>query len=169
MLEFIASTIGPWIDLVEGNLPPLSCVLFMTDSNTSARWLRMSNFTDSSEEECDTHIACKLDLACNHTLQLMDNKIKEYSQWFAGDKKSVSDALSRDFHLNDNEPTHLLHSYFPSQLPQSFTIVPLPQEIKSFLSASMLKMPVRNPPREIQTKSGLNPGSGGPTPSYPLH
>ena len=134
MLEFLASIIGPWIDLVEGNLPPLSCILSMTDSTTSAGWLRKSNFTDDSDGECDAHITCKLELARAHALRLMHNKIKEYSQWFPGDKNPVSDTLSRDFHLKDNELTHLLYSLFPSQLPRSFTIAPLPQEIESFLS-----------------------------------
>ena len=37
MLEFIAAFIGPWIDILEGNLPPLSCCLSMTDSRTAQR------------------------------------------------------------------------------------------------------------------------------------
>ena len=36
MLEFIAATIGSWIDLIKQTLPPLSCILSMTDSTTSA-------------------------------------------------------------------------------------------------------------------------------------
>lgn len=161
MLEFLASIIGPQIDLVEDNLPPLSCILSMTDITTSAGWLRKSNFTDDGDEECDAHIACKLELARDHALRLMHNRIKEYSQWFPGDKNSVSDALSRDSKLKDTELTHLFYSLFPSQLPQYFTIAPLPQEIESFLSVWMQKMPARDPPRERRTSSGLHLGTGG--------
>ena len=98
----------------------------------------------------------------------MHNRVKEYSQWFPGDKNSVSDALSRDFRLKDNELTHLLRSLFLSQLPQSFTIAPLPQEIESFLSVWMPKMPARDPPRERRTSSGLHLGAGGQPSSNPL-
>ena len=47
MLEHIASIIGPWIDLIESNLPVFSCILSMTDSTTAAGWLRKSNFQES--------------------------------------------------------------------------------------------------------------------------
>ena len=57
MLEFVASTIGPWIDIIENNLPPLSCILSMTDSTTTNGWLRKSNFPDDSEDEYDAHLA----------------------------------------------------------------------------------------------------------------
>ena len=148
MLEFIASTIGPWIDLIEQTLPPLSCILSMTDSTTSAGWLRKSNFTDDSEDESDAHLGCKMELARDHALRLIHNDIKEYSQWFAGDKNGVSDCLSRDFHLNDGDITHLLTFHFPLQLPQSFRIAPLPREIDLFLSAWLQKMPASTPSKE---------------------
>ena len=35
MIEFITANIGLWIDLIEDNLPPLSCILSMTDSTTT--------------------------------------------------------------------------------------------------------------------------------------
>jgi hypothetical protein len=40
MLEHIASIIGPWIDIIEQTLPEFSCILSMTDSTTSAGWLK---------------------------------------------------------------------------------------------------------------------------------
>ena len=114
MLEFVAATIGPWIDLIEGNLPTLSCILSMTDSTTTNGWLRKSNFPDDSENETDAHLACKMDLARAHSLRLLDNWIKEYSQWFPGKLNDVSDCLSRDFHLKDEQLTKLLTISVPS-------------------------------------------------------
>ena len=80
----------------------------MTDSTTTNGWLKKSNFTDDSDDENDSHLACKMDLARSHSLRLLDNDIKEYSQWFAGKFNDVSDALSRDFHLNNKQLTNLL-------------------------------------------------------------
>ena len=46
MLEHLASVIGPWIDLIENNMPAFACILAMTDSMTAAGWLRKSNFQE---------------------------------------------------------------------------------------------------------------------------
>ena len=69
MLEFLASCIGPWIDLIENNLPPFSCTLSQTDSTTTAGWLRKSNFKDDNENEIHKH--CKLNLARDHASRLL--------------------------------------------------------------------------------------------------
>lgn len=168
MLEFIASTFGPWIDLIENNLPPLSCVLSMTDSTTTNGWLRKTNFVDDDTTEYAPHSACKLDLARAHATRLLQNNIKEYSQWFPGKLNHVADSLSRDFHLTDTEQTNLLISCVPKQLPPAFAIAPLPPEIVSFISAWLLRMPARMPSREVRTRSGLRPGLDGVTSSPPL-
>ena len=44
----------------------------------------------------------------------MDVKVKGYSQWFPEESNNVADALSRDWHLRDDELTSLLHSHFPN-------------------------------------------------------
>ena len=69
----------------------------MTDSITNNGWLRKSNFSDDSEDEFEAHLACNMQLAREHSLRLLDNWIKEYSQWFQGNQNDVGDALSRDF------------------------------------------------------------------------
>ena len=48
-LEFLGCQIGPLIDIEESNLPPLSCVLSITDSTTAAGWLKKSNFREELE------------------------------------------------------------------------------------------------------------------------
>lgn len=165
MLEFVASTIGPWIDLVEFNLAPLSCFLSQTDGSTSNEWLRKSNFPDDSEEEEDMHLERKMELARQHSMRLLINEIKEYSQCYPGKYNAVSDSLSQYFHLNVTEQRNLLTSCCPSQLPSSFKIAPLPQEIESCLYVWLEKMPAKTPSRERWTRSGLFPGSDGCFPS----
>jgi hypothetical protein len=56
------------------------------------------------------------------------------SQWFAGEGNWVADLLSRDLVLSDHKITTIINSRFPSQVPQSFKVSPLPAKISSFLS-----------------------------------
>jgi hypothetical protein len=44
LLEYITSIISPWVDLLSGRLNRGDCALSMTDSTTSAGWLRKTNF-----------------------------------------------------------------------------------------------------------------------------
>ncbi len=44
LLEYIASMISPWVDMLAGRLKRGDCILSMTDSSTSAAWLRTTNF-----------------------------------------------------------------------------------------------------------------------------
>ena len=169
MLEFVTSTIGPWIDLIENNLPPLTCILSMTDSTTSAGWLKKSNFQDEEDEDSKVIMACKQELARDHALRLLTNDIKEYSQWFPGSDNIVADSLSRDFHIEDIALTNLLRLHCHSQLPPHFAIAPLPQEIESFLCAWMLKMPARQPSQEQRTRSNIGLGHDGPNSSKQLN
>ena len=77
--------------LIEENLLNLSCILSTTDRTTTNGWLRESNFPGDSEDETDAHLVCKMDLARAHSLRLLDNWIKEYSQWFPGKLNDLSD------------------------------------------------------------------------------
>lgn len=47
VLEFFASIIGPWTNLLEDNLPELSCIWSQTDSTTADGWMHKSNFHDT--------------------------------------------------------------------------------------------------------------------------
>jgi hypothetical protein len=44
LLEYIASIITPWVDMLTGQLNQGDCALSMTDSSTSTGWLRKTNF-----------------------------------------------------------------------------------------------------------------------------
>ena len=107
-LECIAFTTGIWIDIIKNNTQPLDCELSMTDSSTTDGWLHRSNFND--EEETNLQTGEKLVWARYHSTRMLDNKIKEYSQWLPGKENEVADSLSRDDHICDQLLTSLLFS-----------------------------------------------------------
>ena len=110
-LEWIGCQIGPLIDLEERNLPPLSCILSMTDNSTAAGWLRKSNFREETEN--DIQLRLKRETARHIAITMMRNELKLYSQWFPGEKNEVADSLSRDFHIPHAKLTTLLKSTAP--------------------------------------------------------
>ena len=132
MLEHLAAVIGPWVDMIEGNMPKLSCILSLTDSTTTAGWLKKSNF-QYSENKSHEMTSAKLKISRGYALRLLEHSCVDYSQWFPGDDNDVADSLSRDCHLSDDILTSLFHSSLPDQTPPDFKISPLPQEIESFL------------------------------------
>ena len=139
MLEHVASTIGPWVDIISGDLPQSSCILSMTDSTTSAGWLRKSNFMDESDTKM--HSQAKMFVSREHAKRILQNNIREYSQWFKGCDNIIADSLSRDFHLDDVTLTSLFHSRFSQQIPPHFKIVPLQPEISSWIYVWLQNMP----------------------------
>ena len=48
LLEFMASIISPWINILAGRLNRGDCALSMTDSTTSAGWIRKTNFKEDT-------------------------------------------------------------------------------------------------------------------------
>jgi hypothetical protein len=91
----------------------------------------------------------------------MDADVKGYSQWFEGKKEKVADALSRDWHLGNDELTSLLRFHFPEQMPENFRISPLPKEISSWMSSLLQQLPISEQLRERHTTMGLAPGGVG--------
>ena len=114
LLEFMASIISPWIDIIAERLSKGDCALSMTDSTTSAGWIRKTNFKEDILDPIEAKTRIKI--ARHHALVFIEKDIKEYSQWFEGEKNPVADALSREFKRPDTELTNILRSLFPSQL-----------------------------------------------------
>ena len=48
----------------------------------------------------------------------------------------IADSLSRDFHIDDSHLANLLLSHFPDQVPFGLTILPVPPNIASWLTAA---------------------------------
>ena len=162
LLEHLANIITPWIDILAGRLTSGMCKLSMSDSTTSVGWMKKSNFNtdplpdkdgnlvvDPVENEVRTE-ACRL-----HALLCLENNIKDFSQWFRGKENDVSDSLSRDHHIDDKELTNLLQQHFPQQVPEHLEIVPLPNEIVSWLTSVLQRLPVKPQLQEKHTTTNI--------------
>lgn len=91
LLEHLAAVITPWIDIINGRIQPNDCALSMTDSTTSAGWLRKSNF----REEIDPlQASIRITVAREHARRYMNLGIQDFSQWFPGKENNVADSLS---------------------------------------------------------------------------
>ena len=88
-------------------------------------------------------------------MQMLECGIKGYSQWFKGKANDVSDALSRDKDRSDKELTNILRQFVPSQLPEHFKIVQLPNEIVCWLTSLLLRLPVKMQLQEKHTMTKL--------------
>jgi hypothetical protein len=89
----------------------------------------------------------------HHATLFLEAGIKEYSQWFPGKEHNVANAFSHDFDCSACELTKILRETCPSQLPKHFQIAPLPNEISSWLTALLLKLPVREQLQKAHTKN----------------
>jgi len=87
--------------------------------------------------------------------------LMNYSQWFAGEGNWVADLLSRDLVSSNHEITTIINSRFPSQVPKSFKVSPLPAKISSFLSywVQLRALPRGSPAK--RTAKPTPPGDGG--------
>jgi hypothetical protein len=78
----------------------------MTDSTTAEGWMQKLNFNESGEDPVQASV--RADASRHHAKLFMDTNIKGYSQWFAGKLNNIADALSWDWHRDNNEPTSIL-------------------------------------------------------------
>jgi len=74
------------------------------------------------------------------------------------EENGVSDACSRDFHLNDDELTHLILTFLPNQVPFGFKIFPLPIEISSWLICMLQNQPQKEQWNQEPIRSKLSLG-----------
>jgi hypothetical protein len=158
LLEPIASIISPWIDIIAGRLKEGDCSLSLMDSTTSEGWTRKTNF---KEDHDGIQATIKIQVARGHATRFMTHKIWEYSQWFPGRINNVADALSRDKDRSDQELTQIIFTHVPSQVPNSFKIVPLPSKIVSGLTLLLQKLPVQQRYSEVHTMTMLGCGNNG--------
>ena len=155
--------------MLAGRLNRGDCVLLMTDSSTSAGWLRKTKFQEFTGVDANpVQASIRIEMARLHITLFLDAGIKEYSQWLPGWENNVADALSRDFDRSDDNLTQILHNTCPSQLPQHFQIVPLPNKISSWLTLLLQKLPMKEQLREAHTRTKLGGGNNSPSISTPL-
>ena len=67
-----------------------------------------------TDDDDEVQVAARIAVARAHARRYMNHEIREYSQWFPGKENCVADALSRDFHLSDDDLTHLILNHFSS-------------------------------------------------------
>jgi len=143
LLEFIACTIGIWVELLQDNgETAFKRIHALTDNSSAVGWLYKASFNPLTHLQHDV-VARKL------AKILLDNDASITSQHTPGKYNIIADSLSRDFHLPPNHLTFILKSLFPLQTPENFRISPLPKEITCWLSslkASSTK------PRESQAR-----------------
>ncbi len=136
----------------------------MADNTISAGWMQKSNF----REECDpVQAAARILVARTHARHYMNLEIWDYSQWFRGKDNNVADSLSRDFHLSDAELTSHITKQFLSQVTETFQIVPLPNEIISWMTSLLLTLPVNEQFKEAHIPTKLAPGGDGQSTALP--
>ena len=56
LLDFLGSIVCIWLDIVDRDTPPESCLLAMGDSTFDVGWLKKSNFTEVDEDDADATI-----------------------------------------------------------------------------------------------------------------
>ena len=94
MLEFMASIIIPWINILAVRLTRGDCALLMTDSTMLAGWIRKTNFKKEGDNVSPIEATVRIEIARHHATLFINANIKEYSQWFKGNTNQVADALS---------------------------------------------------------------------------
>jgi hypothetical protein len=127
-IEYLGCAVGIKVAIMTGEIEPEDCVMSLTDNTSAMGWLRKSNFAPNSEQ--DLHFRLSRDLA----QMTLKHGFCLYSQWFAGVENVVADALSRWFHLSDDELSLKLRLLYPEQVPASFKILQLPPEFISAVS-----------------------------------
>ena len=168
LLEHLANIVSVKLGLIEKDIKKGDCVLTMSDSLVSTSWLKKSNFDEDPEVNDGGKVKMdqlqaevRAEVAREHALTIMENDICEYAHWFKGIKNQVADALSRDDDRTDEELTIILQKCLPTQVPESFEIVQLPEEIVSWLTSTLQKLPVSEPLREEHTRSKIGRGKDG--------
>jgi hypothetical protein len=133
------------------------CYLSATDNTSAMGWLRKSNFVSDGDH------ASYLGLARESTSELLRRALRHYSQWFVGERNGVADLLSRDLVSSNHEITTIMNSRFPSQVPKSFKVSPLPEKLSSFLSywLQLRTLPRGSPVKH--TAKPTPPGNSGLT------
>ncbi len=135
-----------WLTILLDLPEPYSCFLALGDNTSAVSWLHKASVDEL--ENKPLHMATR-----KYAETLMNQNCCLYSQHIQGAKNSVADALSR---MHNYSPLHL-HSYiienFHSQVPTTFHIVQLPQEISSWLISWLQKVKeLKELEKEQQTK-----------------
>ena len=157
--EYIASAIDMDLQMeLDPNPNPFPCVLNRSDSTSTVGWLQKSNH---EPEDAPIHN----EVARFHARNMMKRKACNYSQHLPGRLNIISDCLSRDFHLTDEQLISMLTSLHPSLSPPQIKIVALPQKYISWVANMAQKWPGKRESPGRLIKSTIAAGVSGWTSS----
>jgi hypothetical protein len=160
LLEHISTIITPWVNIIWGRLHSGAFALSMTDSTTLEGWLRKTNFSKLNDDPIQATV--RVEVARLHAMHYINFGIREYSQWFLGKANVAANSFSCDDNRMDAELTTLFCIHCPSQILEHFKIQPLPRKLTSWLSALLLRLPVKAQLREKHARTRLGCGNDGP-------
>jgi hypothetical protein len=146
-LEFLASLFTVWFTIKSGIKHEFPCFLALGDNSSAVGWLHKANI--DAENNHPLHEAAR-----KYAQILLRHNCCLYSQHIKGVQNNVADALSRMHHHSPKELHRFIISSFPSQVPSSFHIDPLPHEISSWMISWLQK--IKEPTeldREQKTKN----------------
>jgi hypothetical protein len=153
LLEFIASVISVWIEILDG-APSQSCFLSFADNTSAVGWLHKANVNEAVNKPLET--------ATRHFASLLiQADCCLYSQHFRGSENKVADALSRRFDLTDNQLEFFIHSTLHYQVPDTFRLVHLPQSISSWVIWLLQKIKGTTASRKAQETRKQEYGKDG--------
>jgi hypothetical protein len=150
-LEFLASLIAVWFTIKANIQHPYPCFLALGDNSSAVGWLHKANI--DAENNLPLHEAAR-----KFAQILMRHNCCLYSQHIKGVQNNVADALSR---MHDNSPEELHHyisSSFPTQVPNTFHIDPLPLEISSWMISWLQKF--KEPTESVKVPKTKSIGFG---------
>jgi hypothetical protein len=153
-LELVAAVVTVWSAILGGRAASETCFLALCDNSSAVGWLHKANVDDS--KNLPLHRAAR-----KYAEILLSAHCCLYSQHIPGERNGVADALSRKEELSDIELTHFIRSTYPFQVPASFQILPLQQEILSWLTSWLHSCKeIMVSPRTQEIKK-LESGGGG--------
>ena len=150
----MAAIVTIWIDILEGFIPKLACLLGCTDSSSTVGWMHRSNFEPVAKpiHECLARHLARILMAAQCTL---------YSQHQKGKYNVIADILSRWFFLSTAELTFFLQQNLFPQMPTNFQISPLPNEISSWITCTLEKLRETTACKTRPTRTETEHGNDG--------
>jgi hypothetical protein len=153
-LEFVSALITVWLSISSKELEEESCFLALSDNTSAVSWLHKSNVDES--KNLPLHMAAR-----KFADVLLQADCCLYSQHLPGQRNTVADSLPRNFDRFNEEFTTFILSTFPSQVPPSFKISPLPPDILSWLTSWLRKCRERMGLPKTQETKKPESGEGG--------
>jgi hypothetical protein len=124
-LEFLAAVVSIMLGIFEGEIQRNDNILSATDNTCTQGWIAKSNFDEAGDQAAHAALAQWMASAG------LNNDISFSSIWFMGLLNWVADPLSREQAQSDEFLTSRLIAKYPEQVPSTFKISPLPEEISS--------------------------------------